>query len=53
MQPDDQSQDADLDDLAAAWGSSPPEPEKIAFLALSQAGRVQAIRRIRALQELI
>jgi hypothetical protein len=52
MQPDHQSQHADLDALTAAWGSSPPEPEKIAFLALSERGRVQAIRRIKALREL-
>lgn len=52
MQPGHQNQHADLDALTAAWGSSPPEPEKIAFLALSERGRVQAIRRIKALQEL-
>ena len=52
MQPDHQSQHVDLDALTAAWGSSPPKSEKIAFLALSERGRVQAIKRIEALQEL-
>lgn len=52
MQADERPHSADLEALAQAWGHSPPDSEKLAFLALSAKGRAQVLQRITTLEAL-